>query len=110
MTREAISGTHRLAFACAIALALGGAGAAHAQSAGQWKDGQHVYAKICANCHESGVGPVIKGRDLDPAYYMHVARSGLRAMPAFRPTEIDDAALRQVAEMLSKSPAPGGGK
>lgn len=109
MKRKTISGVHSVVAACAIAL-LTGTTTARAQSAGQWKDGQHVYAKVCSNCHESGVGPVIKGRDLDPAYYQHVVRGGLRAMPAFRSTEIDDAALRQVAEMLAKSPAPGGGK
>lgn len=108
MKREAIWGATRVA-ACAIALSLGGT-AALAQSAGQWRDGQHVYAKVCANCHESGVGPVIKGRDLHPSYFEQTVRSGLRAMPAFRSTEIDDVALRQVAEMLAKSPAPGGKK
>lgn len=107
MKREAITGATSVAAACAIALALSWTNAAHAQSAGQWKDGQHVYAKVCSNCHESGVGPVIKGRDLDPTYYQSVVRGGLRAMPAFRSTEIDDVALRQVAEMLAKSPAPG---
>ncbi len=86
------------------------AGDAWAQVAGQWRDAQHVYSKICANCHEIGVGPVIKGRNLDPDYYQSVVRHGMRAMPAFRPTDVDDAMLRQVAEMLSKSPAPGGAK
>ncbi len=86
------------------------AGDALAQVAGQWRDAQHVYSKICANCHEIGVGPVIKGRNLDPDYYQSVVRYGMRAMPAFRPTDVDDAMLRQVAEMLSKSPAPGGAK
>ncbi|MGE5548558.1 MAG: c-type cytochrome [Solirubrobacterales bacterium] len=110
MRREAISRTRSTVVACAIALALTWTTAARAQSAGQWKDGQHVYSKVCSNCHESGVGPVIKGRDLDVAYYKHVVRNGFRAMPAFRPTEIDDVALDQVAEMLHKSPAPGGKK
>lgn len=81
-----------------------------AQVAGQWRDANHVYTKICANCHETGIGPVIKGRDLDPDYYQTVVRHGLRAMPPFRATDVDDAMLRQVGEMLSKSPAPGGSK
>ena len=85
-------------------------GTGWAQAAGQWRDANHVYAKICSNCHEIGVGPVIKGRNLDPEYYQNVVRHGLRAMPAFRPTDVDDAMLRQVAEMLSKSPAPGGSR
>lgn len=81
-----------------------------AQAAGQWRDANHVYSKICGNCHEIGVGPVIKGRNLDPDYYQSVVRHGMRAMPAFRPTDVDDVMLRQVAEMLSKSPAPGGSR
>ncbi len=97
--------------ALAIGLVASAAtGDAWAQAAGQWRDAQHVYSKICANCHEIGVGPVIKGRNLDPDYYQSVVRHGMRAMPAFRPTDVDDAMLRQVAEMLSKSPAPGGAK
>lgn len=87
-----------------------GGGEAFAQAAGQWRDAQHVYSKICANCHEIGVGPVIKGRNLDPDYYQSVVRHGMRAMPAFRPTDVEDSMLRQLAEMLSKSPAPGGAK
>lgn len=103
--------TAALAGAFAIGLvALAAAGDARAQAAGQWRDAQHVYSKICANCHEIGVGPVIKGRNLDPDYYQHIVRHGFRAMPAFRPTDVDDAMLRQVAEMLSKSPAPGEAK
>lgn len=104
-----------LAAASWAALAIGavvsiGGGEAFAQAAGQWRDAQHVYSKICGNCHEIGVGPVIKGRNLDPDYYQSVVRHGMRAMPAFRPTDVDDAMLRQLAEMLSKSPAPGGTK
>ena len=99
--------------AAALAVGLLSCGAATdalAQAAGQWKDAQHVYAKVCSNCHETGVGPVIKGRGLESDYYQHVVRHGLRAMPAFRPTDVDDAALRQVAEMLAASPAPGAAK
>jgi 4-cresol dehydrogenase (hydroxylating) cytochrome subunit len=108
--RKANCGTQLTMAACAIVLASTWTGTASAQVAGQWKDGQHVYSKICSNCHEIGVGPVIKGRSLEPEYYRHVVRNGLRAMPAFRPTDIDDEALHQVADLLSKSPAPGGVK
>lgn len=83
---------------------------ASAQVAGQWKDPNHVYAKICSNCHDIGVGPVIKGRNLDPDYYFQVVRHGMRAMPAFRPTDVDDAMLHRLAETLSKSAPPGGPK
>ena len=68
-----------------------------------WKDGGHVYAKVCSHCHEAHVGPVIRGRDLPPAYIRSIVRSGLRAMPSFRPSEIDDGSLEKLAEYISKN-------
>ena len=35
-----------------------------------WKDGGEVYAKVCALCHETSVGPMLRGRSLDPTYVM----------------------------------------
>lgn len=71
--------------------------------AAQWRDGAQVYQKVCAHCHDAGVGPVIKGRDLPPLYIERVVRHGNRAMPSFRPTEIDAAALADVARVVSTS-------
>lgn len=107
MERHVVHGRRRMLAVGSAMLAFACTTPAAAQSAGQWKNGQHVYAKVCANCHDSGVGPVIKGRGLDPGHFQHVVRHGQKAMPAFRHTEIDDGALRQVAEMLSKSLPPG---
>lgn len=70
-----------------------------------WKDGAEVYAKVCAFCHEAQVGPMIRGRGLDPIYISFMVRHGNRAMPAFRAAEIDDESLAKVAEYVSKSPA-----
>ena len=86
-------------------LVVGIAWAAPQQTPGPgfaWKDGAQVYAKICAHCHESGVGPAIRGRGLDPAVITYFARHGSRAMPAFRAAEIDDEALAKLAEYVSK--------
>jgi mono/diheme cytochrome c family protein len=66
-----------------------------------WKDGPEVYAKVCAYCHEQGVGPVILGRALPPVYTRNVVRKGSRAMPAFRIAEIDDESLTKLAEYIS---------
>lgn len=94
---------------CLVAAAW--AGEASAQAAGQWRDATHAYSKICGHCHDTGIGPVITGRDLQPEYYMHVVRNGFRAMPAFRPTDIDDKTLAALAETLAKAPPPkSGGK
>ena len=111
MKPNMISGARSLALGCAI-LVAGWAGQANAQAAGQWKDSSHLYAKVCANCHESGVGPIIRGRgeELAPEYYRFVVRNGLRAMPAFRITDIDEPVLKQLSEMLPTMAAPGGGK
>lgn len=70
-----------------------------------WKDGAEVYEKVCALCHEFSVGPVIRGRSLDPLYIRIIARNGLRAMPAFRVSEIDDESLEKLAEYVSKAAA-----
>lgn len=111
MSKSSMTKLRILAVAGAVAAIGLSAAEARAQAAGQWKDGAHVYAKICANCHETGVGPVIKGRqDLAPDYYQFVVRNGLRAMPAFRITDIDQPVLKQLSEMLPQTPASGGGK
>ena len=68
-----------------------------------WKDGAEVYAKVCGYCHDTGVAPVLLGRGLPPPLTTVFARNGIRAMPAFRAAEIDDAALAKVAEYISKN-------
>lgn len=70
-----------------------------------WKDGAEIYAKVCALCHETTVGPILRGRELDPLYIRLMVRNGSRAMPAFRASEIDDASLQQLAEYISKATA-----
>ncbi|MBI2313819.1 MAG: cytochrome c [Betaproteobacteria bacterium] len=82
----------------ALGLALA-SNAALAQAGGEWKSGQQVYEKVCGHCHEKGLGPVIKGRGA-PAEFKQIVRSGRRAMPAFRPSEIDDRALAQVMDHI----------
>jgi mono/diheme cytochrome c family protein len=67
--------------------------------------GKRFFDKVCAKCHEAGIGPVITGRGLDPVVYTTIVRHGNRAMPAFRVTDIDDATLQDLAVYLSKTPA-----
>jgi len=64
-------------------------------------NGERVYAKVCTHCHDSGVAPVIRGRNLPPILITTFVRRGSRAMPAFRASEIDDATLQQLAEFVS---------
>ena len=115
MKRETHRCVRNFAFVGAIALTSVWSAAAHAQAAGQWKDAAHVYAKICSNCHENGVGPIIKGRAqgdnvLTPEYYQYVVRNGLKAMPAFRVTDIDTPMLKKLSEYLPVTPMTGGSK
>jgi mono/diheme cytochrome c family protein len=92
------------AAAAATVVLLAGSWTARAQSAGQWKNPDHLYSKICANCHDTGVGPTIVGRDFKADHYVTTVRRGSKAMPAFRITEIDDAALLALAEQLASVP------
>lgn len=67
--------------------------------------GKRYFEKVCAKCHEIGVGPALTGRGLAPLFYTTIARHGSGAMPAFRETDIDDATLQDLAVYLSKTPA-----
>lgn len=73
------------------------------QSANDWQSGEEIFGKICHYCHTQGVGPVLTGRNLPPVYFTTIARNGLNAMPAFRPTELSAEDLEKVAEFLSQS-------
>lgn len=74
--------------------------AASADGSGKWQSGKEAYSKVCAFCHERGLAPVIKGTGKSPELIRILVRSGNRAMPAFRPTEIDDATLARIAEYI----------
>ncbi|MCP8467110.1 cytochrome c [Pseudomonas sp. ZM23] len=90
-----------------LALVLTGIGLpALADGDGQWHGGANVYAKVCGHCHEAGVGPVIKGRQLPVEYISAIVRHGFRAMPAFPAAYIDDDALKSVAQYIQQSAAP----
>ena len=74
-----------------------------------WKNGQEVYDKVCAYCHNIGVGPdsvktVFEGDAVEARAesIIYVVRHGLNAMPAFRKTEIDDASLHDLAVGLAE--------
>ena len=81
---------------------------ANATGDGQWKGGEHVYQTVCGLCHETRgeIGPVLGGRGLPPEYINAVVRNGLRAMPAFPASFVDDATLQQVGEYIQQLPAP----
>jgi 4-cresol dehydrogenase (hydroxylating) cytochrome subunit len=69
-------------------------------------EGRKAYEAVCRHCHEAGVGPELRGRQLQPIFINLFVRRGMRAMPAFPRSFIDDAVLQQLGEFLQKSPAP----
>lgn len=64
-----------------------------------------TYAKVCSHCHDTGVGPALLARQLPPLYIENTVRHGFRAMPSFRPSEIDAKALADLARWVSESTA-----
>ncbi|MDC7710898.1 c-type cytochrome [Vogesella indigofera] len=76
---------------------------ASAEGTAEISRGQQYYEKICAKCHETGIGPVLLGRGLPEVIFTTIPRSGLRAMPAFRVSDIDDATLQSLAKYLANS-------
>lgn len=76
-----------------------------ADATGRWANGEEVYNKVCGYCHEVGVGPYLLGRQFPAAVIEYMARNGSRAMPAMKPSFIDDTALKSVAEFIEKSKA-----
>ena len=74
-----------------------------ADAAGQWRDGLQVYVKICSYCHDTNIGPIIKGTPKPAEYIYYIVRNGFRAMPAFRASEIDDETLKMLANYIKSS-------
>ncbi|WP_240624626.1 c-type cytochrome [Aurantiacibacter odishensis] len=66
---------------------------------------EYLYARTCGYCHGHNIAPIIRGRALPPAVTAAIVRSGMGAMPAFKPTEITDAELQALAEWLAQSEA-----
>jgi mono/diheme cytochrome c family protein len=88
--------------------------------------GKVAFDRWCAECHAGGVGhpgaqqlerlrgaklALLESRtDLEPAFIRYVVRHGQNAMPPYRPSEISDATLDQIARHLGAAGAatPGG--
>lgn len=81
--------------------------------------GQRVYERSCAHCHDPGTGPhsgtqmlalsrgedsaeIRKSANLTPEYVQAVVRNGLQMMPAFRTTEISDEEVAAVAGYVTQ--------
>jgi mono/diheme cytochrome c family protein len=79
---------------------------APAQSAGEWRGPAHVWGALCGYCHGSGVALQLRGAKLSAEVIAGITRRGLKQMPAFAPTQINDAELAALAEWISRSDPP----
>ena len=80
--------------------------AAAAQSAGQWRGPEQIWAATCGYCHDEGVGPELRGRKLPAMGIAPVVRQGLPGMPSFHPSEMNDRELDALARWIERGPAP----
>lgn len=104
---EAHAARPALRLTAALTLALGASVAAAQDAAPKVAPdaGKRFYEKVCARCHEAGIGPMLLGRELPPVLITTIARSGRNAMPAFRISDVDDQTLEAVAAFVSTSKA-----
>jgi len=79
---------------------------AAAQSAGQWRGPQHIWAGTCGYCHGTPVAPEIRGMKLPAQAIAQIVRHGLPGMPAFHESELSDGEVAALAEWLSHAPVP----
>jgi mono/diheme cytochrome c family protein len=98
-------------------IALPALAACHAMAADI--PGKQIFQHLCAECHAPGFGHpgtqqlgwtrgeslslLEKRTDLQPAYIRLVVRNGLLEMPPFRPTEINETQLQQLAAYLART-------
>ena len=77
-----------------------------ALAAGQYESPKQMYQLTCAQCHDTGVGPVLFGRSLDVKYITYMVRHGRNGMPAFFPSDYSDSDVQQLASWIATQPKP----
>ncbi|MFI4868570.1 MAG: c-type cytochrome [Steroidobacterales bacterium] len=71
------------------------------------RDPAGIYDRTCHFCHDTGIGPPLKGSHYPAERIRTAVRHGHAAMVAFTPTEITDPELTALAQMLNESSPPG---
>ena len=105
------------ASACVLLAAASSAMTAEPAATATPNPGKVLFDRWCAECHAPGHGHpgtqqlgwtrgaklavLEQRRDLSPELVRYVVRNGLNAMPPYRPTEISDAELGQLAAYLA---------
>lgn len=91
---------------------------ATASARGAELSGEEVFARHCVHCHGPGgeapgtqqlartrgesLALLTERSDLPAAYIEAIVRSGLRAMPAFVPSDLTDTQLKALSEFLAR--------
>jgi len=65
------------------------------------RSGEQVFHDTCYLCHTTGVSPSLTNQPLPFETLLYMVRHGSNGMPAFRPTEISDKELRNLADYLA---------
>ena len=96
--------------ACALACAA-------TPAAGEELKGKDVFEQYCSHCHGPGVAPgtvqlsrtrgkekglLTERTDLQPAYIEYIVRHGLKSMPPFAPSDLNEAKLKALVGFLAK--------
>ncbi len=92
-------------YAAVITFGLIGAGACLAQPAAPARDPARLYASTCHFCHDTGIGPPIRGSHYPAAQIRFVVRHGDGAMIAFSPAAISHAQLTALIVWLDRAAA-----
>ena len=77
-----------------------------AQATHEPRDPAHLYDRTCHFCHDTGIGPPLKGSHYPADRIRTAVRHGHGAMIAFTPSEITDSELTALAQMLNQSSQP----
>lgn len=101
-----------------IAMVMAACMVPQADAAGEAGAGQAVFDRHCVHCHgadREAAGTLQLARrlgadralltereELTPAYIQAVVRNGLKAMPPFPPSDLDDAELEALSELLTR--------
>jgi len=70
------------------------------------RSGERIWMETCGYCHETGIGPELRGRHLSFAMIQLWTRHGLRQMPAFSDSAISATELQVLAEWIQHQSAP----
>ena len=96
------------------------AGAAESSLTAEQQQGKALYEATCNYCHNArGFATerlrtrlsedrsiLVDRTDLDPTYIRTIVRNGLASMPAYTPTDLNEAQIKSIAAYLTRKAPP----